>query len=273
MQVDGLGLRGADGLLEIWCEESLIGIGAVDLNDDQRPYILRRGAGRFQVPDGVFEVVNEDESAEAAQSALLTELHWSVFDAHRFKDVILPRAARGATITMDAGEYFLDDCENETVSLACTLVGASPGRTVIHGTLAPYDSGELRLRDLTVRSASGCNCVVADSGSVALSNVVLEQFGEPMNDPALSAVDVVVTMKNSRVAAAPRSIIERSTNHFSPSPSRLGLITGSASAGRCACNRVRPLNCSYGFVPFGRCPEDIEHPSVSERVLIVCGFG
>ena len=206
VQVDGLGLRGAAGPLEIWCEESLIGIGAVDLNDDQRPYILSRGAGRVQVPDGVFEVVNKDEPREVAQPALLTELHWSVFDAHRFGDVILPRLARGATITMDAGEYFLDDFENETLSLACTLVGASPDRTVIHGTLAPYDSGELRLRDLTVRSASSYNCVIADSGSVALNNVVLEQFDDPAKYPALKAVDAVVTMENSRVAAAPGSV-------------------------------------------------------------------
>jgi len=208
VQIDGLALRGAADPLEISCEESLLGIGAVDLDEGQRPYILRKGAGRVQVPDGVFEVVDEDEQKEAAPPALLMELHWSVSDAHRFTDVILPRAASGATITMDAGEYFLDGLKEETACFDCTLVGASPERTVIHGTLTPNGSGELRLRDLTVRTATGRNCVVAKSGSVALSNVVLEQLGEPMSYPALSATDVVVTMEDSRVAAAPGSTIE-----------------------------------------------------------------
>lgn len=53
-------------------------------------------------------------------------------------------------------------------------------------------------------------------------------------------------------------------------PAGSGAMSRNMAARSC---RVRPLNCSCGFVPFVRCSEDIEHPGVSERVVFVCGFG
>lgn len=204
-RIAGLVLRKASGKVpEIWCEESLLTIGAVDVDDGQRPLVLHKGGGRVHVPEELIDVTDPD-AAEPALPVMVTELHWAVADAHSFKEVVLPLIARGGTVTMDAGEYFLDDFQNQTVALALTLVGVSPQDTVVHGTLTPYEDGELGLRDLTVSAAVDQNCIRGASGSITMTNVNLDQ-PEGATVPALKATDVAITMAACTVWASDDAI-------------------------------------------------------------------
>src|SRR5699024_6113852 len=71
-------------------------------------------------------------------------------DAHDYLTAVAPHLGAGDTLRLEEGEYFLQDCENGALGIACHVVGAGADRTVLHGSLFLLDGHDASVSDLTV---------------------------------------------------------------------------------------------------------------------------
>lgn len=224
------------------CNEAHLSLGEVHTAAGARLRVVQRGAGRVDVPPTVT-VARPD--GPGPNASLLDTVHWPLAEAHHFTEVVMHRAARGAVITLDEGDYFIDDCADETVWATYEFVGAGPDATVLHGTWGPWQGGTLRMRDLTVRAGADANCIRATDGAVELRNVVLAQ-DEGATVPAVKVIDASLLLVDCEVVSSPAAVegvtYLTGTARATASNSGLGwvLLDGESSldADGCAARRI-----------------------------------
>lgn len=182
------------------------GRGRVDTNS---PAVTVRAKGAPPVERPVAEpepkpVPSPKPDPEPVEPPAPKVVLWRAADASDFRGAVAPLIAKGDTVLLEEGDYFLDQYDG-LLAIGVDLAGKGRAeKTVVHGGLAVLEGCDVSVANISLRPRADANALVLRKDrTVSLTNVVFESAV----DASVPAVYVggTATLTGCRVVSSPSS--------------------------------------------------------------------
>lgn len=157
-------LREYAGVREALCDASSLRIDAVEVPHGEHYRVVKDHGGVVETTAPNVEVTTAQKGPK--------QVPWPLTDARRFKTAIAPQLNPGDTVVLEAGDYYLEDYDNSTLSIAWNFIGAGEAETVLNGRLLVQGDSEVSVSDLTLNQDDDeSNALAVLGGTLNLANV------------------------------------------------------------------------------------------------------
>jgi len=177
---------------EVLCEDSSLQIGNSLLQGENKLTIFVKGnSSSIGANKRHFKIVDLDKPKT---------VRWNLADARNFGKAVAPNLRPGDTVTLDRGDYYLDDYDG-ALALSVNLSGTGP-ETVIHGTIELMDQASIVVKNLAIIPHQNKNGINTGGGQrLSMKNVELHE-PEGSSVPVLYAGSGTTVMIGCRVVAS-----------------------------------------------------------------------